>query len=357
MEYLLSVKSYSHKIIKKHYNKYKEKEFWVYTFKYMVKNKIQNVKTLALVAGIIVLGTVLFVFLPQLQKQKAAPYVENVAQLGSDLRSVTKPLGISLALSDNEVANFSCNKERLPTLEKKDYFWQNICENRLGAPYIGIFWKRLDFKKTDFQNGVLNAFLKNKSAQENKIYKGTFSCVEAQPVKDVTKMRSIVADCTTTIENSTTKLYTTFIYSYPVQSVALNASTVIVVSGTQEQDTHTTGNYLFGKLHKISTTSPKTASSVSLIERAYASGGAAGAGDGGAAGTGSCRVGTGDTGACATGDAAATGDSGVAATGDTGVNAPNDAGTSIPSVCTNGGTDWPTCTAPVPPPTVEIYFN
>jgi hypothetical protein len=143
------------------------------------------------------------------------------------------------------------------------------------------------------------------------------------------------------------KLYTTFIYSYPIESVSLSANSVIVISSLSEKETSETVSYIFSKLHKISTTNNKNIYSNSFIEKAYASaGGAAGSGGTGA-GVGDCGTGSAGTGtgSCGPGDsgAAASGDSGTSG-GDPASGPVGDGVSTSPSVCTNGATDWPTCT-------------
>jgi hypothetical protein len=319
----------------------------VYTFNHMNTYKLYSLVKLSFFTGIIILSVSIAFFLPKVQEKVNPPFVNNTESLGTDFKSVTTTLGISLGLSPNELANFSCNKDRLPTLGKKDFFWQVVCENKVGTPYIGVYWKRPDYQKITFQNGVLNEFLKNKSTREKTNYNGKFSCSENKKRKDKTKMSSAIVDCVTTIANSKVKLYTTFIYSYPIESVSLSANSVIVISSLSEKETSETVSYIFSKLHKISTTNNKNIYSNSFIEKAYASaGGAAGSGGTGA-GVGDCGTGSAGTGtgSCGPGDsgAAASGDSGTSG-GDPASGPVGDGVSTSPSVCTNGATDWPTCT-------------
>ncbi len=237
--------------------------------------------TYILLASIFVISIPLIGYLSKPQQQPLK-YVENVSQIDGDMPSILSRLGLYLPLTATETANMSCVKERLPTVENKDLPLQTVCENKTGHPYVGIFWKKIDYQKVTFQTEIINRFLKNRPVRELITETGEFSCTENTDKKYSTK-DSVRSDCITKIFNSTTTLYTTFIYTYPIESASLQVNPVIVISSESKTETSTVVEYIFSKLNKMTllpTQKKEVVRSTFLIEKAYAGGG--GGGDGGA---------------------------------------------------------------------------
>ena len=237
--------------------------------------------TYILLASIFVISIPLIGYLSKPQQQPVK-YVENISQIDGDMQSILSHLGLYLPLTAAEAANMNCVKERLPTVENKDLPLQAVCENKTGHPYVGIFWKKIDYQKVTFQKEIINRFLKNRPARELITETGEFSCTESADKKYSNK-DSVRSDCVTTIFNSTTTLYTTFIYTYPIESASLHVNPVIVISSGSKSETATVVEYIFTKLNKMTllpTPKKELVQNTFLIERAYAGGG--GGGDGGA---------------------------------------------------------------------------
>lgn len=246
--------------------------------------------TYILLASIFVISIPLIGYLSKPQQQPVK-YIENVSQIDGDMQSILSHLGLYLPLTAAEAANMNCVKERLPTVENKDLDLQAVCENKTGHPYVGIFWKKIDYQKVTFQKEIINRFLKNRPARELITETGEFSCTENTD-KKYSVGDTVRSDCVTTIFNSTTTLYTTFIYTYPIESASLHVNPVIVISSGSKSETATVVEYIFTKLNKMTllpTPKKELVQNTFLIERAYAGGGGGGDG-GGAASSDSCSA-------------------------------------------------------------------
>ena len=256
---------------------------------------------------IFIISSLILVFVPKIRDLVLPRYVTNLFDVTPKLDPALAPLGIYLSISDTEKAKFNCELERLPTPAKAEFFWQNVCESSSNN-YVGIFWKRLNFQKITFQNGVLNEFLANKSKKDGVYQEGTFYCEENKtykPSKDANKMRTVVIDCTTTIINSPAMIYTNFIYSYPVEANTLNASPIIVISSDSKATAAASTENILINLKKAPKPIKESVRNILKITPVYASGPGGSGGDGSGAGSGSC--GPGGVG-CGPGDSGTGGD-------------------------------------------------
>ncbi len=245
---------------------------------------------------IAVICAVAVVVLPKLKENEVPLYIENTETIEQNVQALMSPLGVSFRLTEEAMNDFVCHKDRLPTVEKKDFYWQAVCENFESDPYVALYWKKREFKKLDFQKGIIDTFLHNRSKGKGFELLGTFGCTENKESTDMTKMRSVRVDCVVTILNGVEledkkPFYTSFVYSYPAETVGLEVNPVIVISSYTQEKTLTVAKYLFETVRptevKILET-PGISENVFGISTAHAGGGGGGGGDGSGDGGGGC---------------------------------------------------------------------
>ncbi len=277
---------------------------------------IPNARIYGGVLAIFIVSFLLIMFSPRIRELILPQYADNSSQ-ASSLEDVLRPLGIYMAFESPQKDAFRCDPKRLPTREKTEVLWQNVCENIGGDYYMGFFWKRTNYQKLAFQNGVLTEFMNNRTKRLGEKQEGTFDCKSNTSIalpNEAARMRVAIVDCITTLwnESAGTFLYSTFVYSYPIESQNLNAGPVIVISSESAEHTKNLTENILLKLNKTNTENQKVSfmDSSYLIEKASASAGGAGAGDGSGDGSGSC--GPGDSGC---GDASGSGTGGDGSSG------------------------------------------
>jgi len=285
---------------------------------------MQNKFIIPSVTTVVVAALCLFaiVAIEKIKEKELPAYIESTIEIEPKIESMMSPLGVSFKLTDVAMDTFSCHKDRLPTLEKKDFHWQAVCENFETDPYIAMYWKRQNYKKLNFQREIFDQFLYNRSQVRGFKLIGTYGCSENKEYTDMTKMRSVRVDCIATITNSTEEgdrkpFYTSFIYSYPAGSVSLGVNPVIVVSSEIQEKTQSVTKYLFETIRpqdkNVGNTITEPIQSL-LVQTVYASDGGDG-GDGGGDGGGDCSGG--EAGDCG-GDGSGGGDGDGSGGGDDG---------------------------------------